>query len=91
MSTEPYTPSLEVVKVAYKRRKPGSAYIIGVPNSDPDAEFDRFLQKVRADAWGEGYRAGYEHGDPMGDTDFPPANPHLAKEANAPNRIQTNP
>lgn len=39
-------------------------------------QFEDDLKRSNAEAWEQGYRAGYEHGDPLSDTDFPALNPY---------------
>ena len=57
MSEQPYTPSTVEVRNAYRlsdQDLDGSPYL---PEKS-DAEFDRWLAGVKAEAWAEGYRAG---------------------------------
>ena len=57
MSEQPYTPSTVEVRNAYRLSDQdidGSPYL---PEKS-DTEFERWLAGVKADAWGEGYRAG---------------------------------
>ncbi|MGJ5724864.1 hypothetical protein ACSBQT_10830 [Brevibacterium sp. H602] len=37
------------------------------------------IREVSERAWNEGYAAGYEHGDPLGDVDLPPSNPYTVE------------
>lgn len=51
-----YIPSLGTVRGAYKNRRPGGAYLLGVKNRDPHAEFDRFIAKVKTEARCEAFQ-----------------------------------
>ena len=51
MSEQPYTPDEFNVRMAWVTTGIG-------PEDNLNAEFDRFVAKVKADAWDEGYRAG---------------------------------
>ena len=62
-----HTPTVEKVRAAYN-------YMGGSgPDSDAglDAEFDRFLARVKAEAWAEGAYAGYDDCKHDGDTPNP--------------------
>lgn len=72
-----YTPSEDQVRAAYVQFAHDDL-CLHLDMAREDAR--RAIAKIKADAWTEGYRAGYEHGDPMGDTDFPPPNPHRIEE-----------
>lgn len=39
-------------------------------------EAREFLRELKAHAWERGYRAGYDHADPLSDTSFAPPNPY---------------
>ena len=52
MSTDEYAPSEEEMYQAYRRNRPLDHY------QDVEAAFDRFLARVRRDAWHEGMLAG---------------------------------
>lgn len=54
MTAEPYIPDRGTVRYRYV----DGDYSGG--NRDPHAEFNRFIAKIKADAWAEGYRQGIE-------------------------------
>jgi hypothetical protein len=69
-----YTPTTEEVRARYQtasRNKFGHRD----PKRITDTEFDRWLAKVRAEAWDEGYSAAAEYVDGP-DWAAPPPNPH---------------
>lgn len=51
MSGQPYTPDEFNVRMVWGTTGIG-------PDDDLNAEFDRFIAKVKAEAWDEGYGAG---------------------------------
>lgn len=53
MTTEPYVPTVEVVRdaVAFPRER------LGEPRPISREAFDRFVAKIRAEAWDEGVKA----------------------------------
>lgn len=55
MSTDEYVPSEEFVREQYSREQPPHIGTV----SEKRAEFDRFLARVRRDAWQGGYATGF--------------------------------
>lgn len=53
-----YTPSMGGMREAYHRWATVNDNVVAP--SELDAEFDRFIAKVKSDAWGEGLQAGWE-------------------------------
>lgn len=62
MTTEPYVPSTDEVRLAYIDRKDFEAQLnrSWADEGAARAEFARFVAKIKADAWAEGYRQGIE-------------------------------
>ncbi|MGR6088999.1 hypothetical protein ACU4IU_00385 [Brevibacterium sp. CSND-B09] len=57
MTTEPYVPNLATAESAYVHWALLSDR--GIDAADASDEFDRFLAKIKADVWAEGYGAGF--------------------------------
>ena len=70
-----FTPSTDIVRAKYR-------YPLETPTND--AEFDRWLDQVKADAWDEGYRDGHNDGlsdgHPLGNDREPEENPYRDQE-----------
>lgn len=71
-----YTPSLDTVRELYAWQRSTLDRALGkrVPTDEYDAEFDRWLNQIKADAWDEGFVAGYADGAETGMTG--PSNPY---------------
>lgn len=67
MSTDDRTPDAREVRAMYDAgsnlyRETPEQHYLGAPAPDYGAEFDRFLARVKRDAWQEGYEQGAEDG-----------------------------
>ncbi|MGO3067116.1 MAG: hypothetical protein ACTIIT_13905 [Brevibacterium linens] len=56
MSDETRTPNANTVRSVFVRAHPFSA---STSYEDRRAEFDRFIARIKAEAWDEGWSAGY--------------------------------
>ena len=50
-----------------------------IPTVEHEAEFDRWLNEVKAEAWTNGYERGYDDGDDKRDYD-PTQHPYIEKD-----------
>lgn len=60
MSDETRTPNANTVRSVFVRAHPFSA---STSYEDRRAEFDRFIAKIKADAWDEGQEAGWNEAE----------------------------
>ena len=58
MSSGPFTPSAESIETAWVIMCQQSRISTQPPESELIAEFTRFVNSIKADAWDEGYEAG---------------------------------
>lgn len=79
-----YTPTTEQIKDAYRRDRVWEVHNGGKIYA---AEFDRWLDSVKADAWDEGYRDGHNDGlsdgHPLGNDREPEENPYRKADHDA--------
>lgn len=68
-----YTPTEEEVRGVYEDRVPFSMV-------DPGGEFDRFIARIKADAWEEGLGAGCDRWMDSREFGDPPVNPYRQED-----------
>lgn len=81
--TSEYTPDEEQVREQYTREQPPQIGTV----ADRHAEFDRFIARVKAEAWDEGFRTSERCWEELWDITTPdgdrtsPSNPYREGEA----------
>lgn len=81
MSDETRTPNEHTVKSIFVRAHP---FALTTSHEERRAEFDRFVSKIKAESWAEGYEAGcsspYGTATPSGKPYDPEPNPYRIEE-----------